>query len=37
MKVGHKGHLNTRNTFPKVGFFPKSKYFWFDLGLTKKT
>jgi hypothetical protein len=22
MKLGHKGHLNTRNKFPKVVFFP---------------
>jgi hypothetical protein len=22
MKLRHKGHLNTRNRFPKVGFFP---------------
>jgi hypothetical protein len=36
MKLGHEGHLNTRNTFPKEGFL-KSKYFLFDLGLTKKS
>jgi hypothetical protein len=22
MKLGHKGHLNTRNNFPKGGFSP---------------
>jgi hypothetical protein len=35
MKVGHKGHLNTRNKFPKE-VFPKSKYFPSDFGCTKK-
>jgi hypothetical protein len=25
MKLGHKGHLNTRNKFPKEVFFPSPK------------
>jgi hypothetical protein len=36
MKSGHKGHLNTRNTFSKE-IFPKSKDFPFDFGLTQET
>jgi hypothetical protein len=36
MKSGHKGHLNTRNTFPKE-VFPKSKDFPLDFGLTQET
>jgi hypothetical protein len=31
MKFGHKGHLNTRNKFPKE-VFPKSNDFSFDFG-----
>jgi hypothetical protein len=27
MKLGHKGHLNTRNKFFKKGFFSNSKIF----------
>jgi hypothetical protein len=36
IKSGHKGHLSTRNTFPKEAF-PKSKYFSFDFGFTQET
>jgi hypothetical protein len=35
MKPGHKGLLQTWNTFPKE-VFPKSKDFPFDVGLTQK-
>jgi hypothetical protein len=31
MKLGHKGHLNTRNKFPKE-VFPKSKDIPSDFG-----
>jgi hypothetical protein len=36
MKSGHKGHLNTRNTFSKE-VFPKYNDFPFDFGLTQET
>jgi hypothetical protein len=36
MKSKHKGHLNTRNTFPKETFL-KSKDFPFDFELTQET
>jgi hypothetical protein len=35
MKLGHKGHLNTRNKFSKE-VFPKSNDFPSDFGGTKK-
>jgi hypothetical protein len=35
MKIGHKGHLNTRNKFPKV-IFSKSNDFPSDFGWTQK-
>jgi hypothetical protein len=35
MKLGHNGHLNTRNKFPKE-FFPKSNDFHSNFGWTQK-
>jgi hypothetical protein len=36
MKLGHKGHLNTRNKVPQKGFFPNPMIFLLILDELKK-